>query len=391
MVRRMSATGTAAVAIWLAAAFAGPAAAAPAAPTQARTPAAAAAGDIVLFGVSCARAVRCLAVGQESTSANLGFDVARAWDGRRWRILAPPSPGSPAGLSGVACAGPAACIAVGGYASKAGPGRTLAVAWNGTRWRVLTTPGTGNSELTGIACSRPDRCIAVGDRFVQGGRRTLAEAWNGTTWRVLPAADTRSADATLGAISCARSDRCMATGTRFAAAGRTVALAESWNGIRWRVLRTPSPGTMVTDLAGVSCAGPARCIAVGYDMNRGQPAGTALAERWNGTRWRLLPRPRTGSGSSSLLAVSCTGPARCLALGAQVRNGTGGPLAEAWNGTRWRTLPTASLGTANANLLSISCPRPGRCTAVGDDVGTAGHARPLAEQWNGRRWRVTSQ
>lgn len=386
MVRRMSTTGMAAAAIALAAAVASPAHA----HAHARPPASIAAGDIVLSGVSCARAARCLAVGEETTNSNLGTDFAQAWNGRTWRVLTAPSPGSPAGLSGVACTGPAACIAVGGYAGRAGPGHTLAVAWNGQTWRVLTTPSPGNSELTGIACNGPTHCIAVGDRFTTGARRTLAEAWNGIRWRVLPAADTHSIDATLGSISCARSDRCMATGGSFSPAGIPVTLAESWNGISWRVLRTPSPGTRLSDLASVSCASPASCIAVGYYLNIGQPFGQALAEQWNGTRWRVLPPLNTGRGGS-LLAISCTGAARCIAIGAQVRAGGGGPLAEAWNGIRWRMLRTANLGTANGNLLSVSCPRADRCVAAGDYFGTAGIARPLTEQWNGERWRLINQ
>src|SRR5260370_15977998 len=58
--------------------------------------------DISLFGVSCGRATSCLAVGQESTASNLGRDFAQAWNGRIWRVVTPPSPGSPAALNRVA-------------------------------------------------------------------------------------------------------------------------------------------------------------------------------------------------------------------------------------------------------------------------------------------------
>jgi hypothetical protein len=170
----------------------------------------------------------------------------------------------------------------------------------------------------------------------------------------------------------------------------TISLAESWNGRSWRVLRSPSPGTAVSDLAGVSCASPASCIAVGFYLDRGRPFGQALAEQWNGTRWRVLPPPATGRGGS-LLAISCTGAARCIAIGAQAGRGTGGPLAEAWNGTRWRLLPTANLGAATGNLLSLSCAQAESCVAAGDYLGPAGLARPLAEEWNGVRWRLISQ
>ncbi len=396
MIPRISVTALAAAATVSAAIFATPAAAVPAAPAaraQARVPAATAAIDIVLFGVSCASASRCLAVGQETTNSSLGLDFAQAWNGRKWRVLRTPSPGSIAGLNGVACTSPAACIAVGGY-SGTGPGHTLAVAWNGQRWRVLTTPSPGNSELNAIACPRPTHCIAVGESFTGLNRRTLAEVWNGTSWRVLPAADAHSDDATLASISCAQPDRCMATGHMFnSASDGTTALAESWNGIRWRVLPTPSPGSELSDLTGVSCRSPARCIAAGGYLNRGQPFPVPLSEMWNGSRWRVLPTPSAGMGSG-LGAVSCPGTADCIAIGAEVtRAGTGLQVADEWNGTRWRSLRTTSLGTAEGNLLSVSCPRVNRCVAVGDIFGKAGAGvgRPLAEEWNGSRWRLINQ
>jgi hypothetical protein len=92
----------------------------------------------------------------------------------------------------------------------------------------------------------------------------------------------------------------VAAGSGFSPTGRTVALTESWNCLCWRVLRTPSPGTMVSDLASVSCSGPAGCVAVGYDVNRGQPVGQPLAEQWNGNRWRVLRPP---GQSHSVLAA----------------------------------------------------------------------------------------
>jgi hypothetical protein len=88
-------------------------------------------------------------------------------------------------------------------------------------------------------------------------------------------------------------------------------------------------------------------------VNIGQPFAQTLTEQWNGARWRVLPQLTTGRGGS-LLAISCTGAAHCIAIEAQVRSGTSGPLAEAWNGARCRMLPTANLGTAKGNLLSVS-------------------------------------
>jgi hypothetical protein len=77
MLRRMSGTGMAGLALAAVLAGAGAAGSAePAAGAPAGPAAAAVAGDITLLGVSCAVASRCLAVGQETTNVSLGLDIA---------------------------------------------------------------------------------------------------------------------------------------------------------------------------------------------------------------------------------------------------------------------------------------------------------------------------
>jgi len=58
-----------------------------------------------------------------------------------------------------------------------------------------------------------------------------------------------------------------------------VGLSERWNGRAWQQIK---PAARRVALISVSCARPARCVAVGR-------AGTLTrAEQWNGTSWRLL-------------------------------------------------------------------------------------------------------
>ena len=345
--------------------------------------------DISLFGVSCGPATSCLAVGQESTASNLGSDFAQAWNGRIWRVVTPPSPGSPAALNGVACTGKMSCIAVGGYASPAGPGRALAVAWDGRRWRVLRIPSPGDSELSGISCPQPDRCVAVGDFLTIGARHTLAEAWNGKTWRILPGPGTHSSDSVLRSVSCSTANICIAVGLKridTAVPAKEVSLTETWNGTRWTVVPSPSPGTSANDLTGLSCPGHRTCVAAGWLLNGRSPFSQPLAMRWDGSKWRLL-HPLSAGPVTALDGISCAHPAECMAIGAYLgKSGTHGLLAESWNGTRWRVLPTAARVPAEANLLAISCPRPGRCVAVGNYLGRTGTMRALAEEWNGGKW-----
>jgi len=59
--------------------------------------------------------------------------------------------------------------------------------------------------------------------------------------------------------------------------------------------------------------------------------GTDLAERWNGSGWRIITPTRTGGG---LAAVSCVRSGRCVAVG----QAESFALAELWTGARWLQL-----------------------------------------------------
>jgi hypothetical protein len=74
---------------------------------------------------------------------------------------------------------------------------TLAARWNGKSWSLLHTPNVPrpalNSMLDAISCASPTACIAVGNSDRGIGKtgyathdRALAEWWNGTKWRMLP-------------------------------------------------------------------------------------------------------------------------------------------------------------------------------------------------------------
>jgi hypothetical protein len=75
----------------------------------------------------------------------------------------------------------------------------------------------------------------------------------------------------------------MALGTDDVAAS---AVAESWNGAAWQLSPMPGPPQPQPFVppAGLSCTGPAACVAVGTD-------GRTLAEIWSGAHWRITPTP----------------------------------------------------------------------------------------------------
>lgn len=94
-----------------------------------------------------------------------------------------------------------------------------------------------------------------------------------------------------------------------------------------------------------------------------------------------------------LYGVSCVTWSRCVAVGARVAGSALAfrPLAELWNGARWRVMPTPSPAKLPRALLAeVSCQSSRDCVAVGYhySAGGSGYAL-LAEHWDGKNWRVT--
>src|SRR5215472_7236266 len=333
-------------------------------------------GGASLAAVSCATAIRCMAVGGHA---------ALAWNGTRWRTLKPaPKPGRAITLTGVSCKAASHCVAVGFWGSRFTAGGTVAEAWNGIRWRLLSTPdpaGAVSSSFAGVSCASAARCVAVGESFTSGQVvRPLGESWNGHRWTILATADWNGG---LTSVSCASISRCMAVGQAGSVAADTT-LAQEWNGTSWQLLTTVNDG--MTGLGGVWCTNTSACIAVGSVLGAGvtKTGNVPLAEAWDGASWRLLKTVSPVAdtfGINGLASISCSGPARCMAVGTVESSGS---LAEEWDGTRWTVRRT---NHTNA-LQAISCPRISRCLAVGAFINGTDELAVLAETWNGRRWRA---
>jgi hypothetical protein len=246
----------------------------------------------------------------------------------------------------------------------------LAEAWNGTSWRVQAVPapnGSASSSLFGVSCTSPGACTAVGYYSTAAGRAlAVAERWNGTRWRI-QAVPRPAASTWFYAVSCSTAHTCTAVGY-YTGSGGVRPLAEAWNGTRWHVRAVPLPrGAPGGILAAVSCTAPRACTATGGSFGT---AGPTLAERWDGTRWRIQPTPSPANSGTShrepeLNAVSCASATACTASGAYAPGGHPAYFLEAWNGRSWRlvTVPHPA-GFGSGALNGISCALA-RCTAVG--------------------------
>jgi hypothetical protein len=222
--------------------------------------------------------------------------------------------------------------------------------WNGQRWTNLPTPNIANgrfSRLEGVSCTSTVRCVAVGYYLPpDGSALPLTEHWNGSTWTRTAAADTGSLGEgnLLESVSCTTSANCFAAGEyELGGVGRPATFVERWNGTSWKIVPSADPPRSYSALAGVSCRSTTSCIAVGwYQTPHGQSKATkTLAERWDGTRWSIVPSPNPpGAPASSLAAVSCWATMRCFAVGRYTSSSTNRTLTERWNGTKWAVVPS---------------------------------------------------
>jgi hypothetical protein len=357
-----------------------------------------------LLSDSCTARTACTAVGSSFNGAGTTVTLAARWNGAMWRAQPTPDPAGAlwSELLGVSCTAARACIAVGYYYNSAGHVLTLAERWNGTAWRIQATPNPAGSPASGlfaVSCTSARACTAAGETTASSGAsQVLAETRNGSRWRIVTAPSPAGAeDSALFGVSCSAPAGCAAVGAYLSSSGATLTLAERWNGTRWRIRSTPAPaGTTDAGLNAVSCTSPGACTAVGEYFTSGGTALT-LAERWNGRRWRIQATPNpagpavgSGSGGSELLSVWCSAARACTAVGAFVKARTTVTLAEAWNGTSWRVQATPNpAGSLGSGLAGVSCPSPGACTAAGSWQPSGTFAGvPLAEAWNATRWRI---
>jgi len=304
-----------------------------------------------------------------------------------WVFCASPNNGA-----AYACSGPQGVFSstdadpppdFGTFATK--PMKTLAEGWNGSSWLIQRTPRvspTAFSRFGAVSCTTPTACTAVGHQSDFTNGQTLAQRWDGTSWTIQPSAAVAGSLVDLIGVSCPSAASCVAVGK---GPGGGTPLAEHWDGTTWTTKPTvnPKPADADSFFSGVSCTSPSACTAVGVSINHAgaNPPGAVftLAERWDGTAWKVQPTPNPG-GTGSFRAVSCTSATSCFAVGF----GGSTPLAAHWNGTTWTTQATPSPGPSGA-FSGVSCTSDTACTAVGNySNGTT--ALPLVARWNGSTW-----
>ena len=226
--------------------------------------------------------------------------------------------------------------------------------------------------------------LAITGTLVASGVLIAAQAAQ-ASWLEVSLPNPAGTFSELSDISCTSPTVCMAVGTSEGTTNQV--LAESRSGSSWIVqgIAQPAAGS---SLNGISCTSANACITVG-NSPKGSTGARPLAERWNGISWTILGAKDIATATrTSLTEVSCVSATRCMAVGDSQNSVRDVPLAELWNGARWRIVPAPAVKGATASLLSgISCMSATRCLAVGYSV-KSGNFATLAELWNGKAWRI---
>jgi hypothetical protein len=222
-------------------------------------------------------------------------------------------------------------MAVGEYIG-ANNWRTLALRWNGTSWTIsgIPNPGTSNNvTLQGVSCSSTTSCVAVG-RNVGAYGQTFTEHWNGTSWSIVASANPTEGDSGFLGVSCFSATNCRAVGRNVRGEDSPVTtLVERWNGTRWKIVPSANRGTYFSQLNSVSCPTATFCYVVGSSAASQGSAQQTLAETWSGTGYSIVSTPNpAGSTRAFLKGVSCVNALTCAAVGAYEARGSRLTLVE---------------------------------------------------------------
>jgi hypothetical protein len=154
--------------------------------------------DPLLEGLSCVSARSCAVVGIGFTSSSNGstsststhsLGFAEVWNGKTWTVTkwSGPKGDTDAELLGVSCTSAVRCIAVGEHSSTKA-GTPAALAWGGSKWTLLKVAGPGAGKAAafeGISCPVNGKCVNTGlIGKADGSTGTpIAGYWNGRAWK----------------------------------------------------------------------------------------------------------------------------------------------------------------------------------------------------------------
>ncbi len=173
--------------------------------------------------------------------------------------------------------------------------------------------------------------------------------------------------------------------------------AKHWDGTKWTTSTTPNPdpgNTTYEALLGVAATSATNVWAVGgyVPLQTGNTL-VPLAYHWDGTSWKQASIPLSSAGDGmQLTAVSAvSGKANDVWAVGGATSGVGyaGAVAEQWNGKTWKIVPTPNPPGSSAQALhGVAAVSASNVWAVGTYLNSVGVSAPFAEHWNGKTWKI---
>src|SRR3984957_7562174 len=276
-----------------------------------------------LAGIDCVGPTYCIAVGQQALSVSQS-PLVETWDGSKWSVLSSPNGGgSMSVFTAVSCVDSTDCLAVGGTTIGSGESAQIVplIEWlNDGTWTQPSSPTVDGGTLDAVSCNTTTNCTAVGSTIVDpesGAEETLAETLSASTWTVDTTPDPGTFSELHG-VYCSNPNGCIAVGA-WSPGSHTETLVTTWDGSAWSVVSSLSKG-YASSLDGISCISSSDCVAVGSNQPAQNPTPkkpvSTLVESWDGTTWSMTTSPsRLGSVQQNLASVSCANSASCMAIG----------------------------------------------------------------------------
>ncbi len=284
------------------------------------------------------------------------------WNGVRWSIVPSPNFGKYSNhLYGVAAVSSHDVWAVGDYFidKRGSGGKTLIEHWDGTHWSIIPSPNVGNrfSELYMVAAVSSNDVWAVGN-FISLSpyqNQELIEHWNGTKWSVVKGAHPGVASNSLSGITVVTANDIWVVGNYAQSNGHDMTLTEHWNGTRWTFVPSPNVGKFPNDFDAVAAVSANDIWAVGsYAASPGNIDFT-LTEHWNGSKWSVVPSQNPETESNYLQGVAVVTANNIWAVGyAYDFNTNPTTLIEHWNGSKWSVVPSPKSPATSRQPVSRS-------------------------------------
>lgn len=275
----------------------------------------------------------------------------------------------------------------------------VAAASCGT-WKIVPTPKEPvlDAHFNAVKAISANDVWAVGSTIPSvGPQPSLIEHWDGSVWSVVNNPHPGFTGDTFFAVTATSTNDVWAVGSLTNTDNFQISstLIEHWNGSKWSVVSSPSPGTGINELFGVAAISSNDVWAVGHFGNANSVTDSMLAEHWDGSHWSVVASPNPGTFANRLNSVTAESTNDVWAVGNFFLNGSQGPdqtAVEHWNGSQWSIVTSANVASSDDNLVSVTAISTNDIWAVSlfSILGGPGNAQSLTEHWNGSQWTVVS-